>query len=418
MLPPTKPVIKASPIPVMPPPVRNISPVQLMSTAKPVAASTPEPKTALAADPAPVQTSTSDLSSKKTNRTLVEFQSKSSTLPDWRLQLQNSVRLRSSGLPRQSDRDMDAVAGSQKHLVTSGSNALKAETATPPHVAVHTNPRVANALKRIENSRQAFLTQIIPTASASVASKTAVPRNYPFNVIGRSSVPSNNLAELSEPPSAKAKPRLVSSMRIEKKGLDTNKLLPIPQPAALVSSFDAKTSAEFDDLASKSFQFQDKAGRNEATLDIGNNDEYDSVETDEIDDLAPISMRFGAGLFDVIIGIFATAILLSPLMLSGGAWVSFSGLLAFMAALAIVLFIYLTASVGIVGRTFGMRLFSLEMIDAEENAYPTLHQAAVSSAVYLVSLALGGLGFVPVLFNEEKRAMHDLMSGTIMIREV
>jgi uncharacterized RDD family membrane protein YckC len=65
-----------------------------------------------------------------------------------------------------------------------------------------------------------------------------------------------------------------------------------------------------------------------------------------------------------------------------------------------------------------MSLFSLEMIDAEENAYPTLHQAAVSASVYLLSMAMGGIGFIPVLFNEERRAAHDLLSGTILIREV
>ena len=147
-------------------------------------------------------------------------------------------------------------------------------------------------------------------------------------------------------------------------------------------------------------------------------DEFADFELEEADDLAPFSMRFGAGLFDLIIGGFATAILLSPLMLSGGSWMSLSGVLAFSAALAIVLFVYLTLTVGFTGRTFGMRLFSIEMVDAEENAYPTLHQAAVSASVYLLSIALGGIGFLPVLFNDEKRAAHDILSGTILIREM
>lgn len=65
-----------------------------------------------------------------------------------------------------------------------------------------------------------------------------------------------------------------------------------------------------------------------------------------------------------------------------------------------------------------MRLFSLELIDAEQNAYPSVHQAAVSSAVFLLSIAFGGLGFLTVLFNEERRAIHDIVSGTLLIREV
>jgi uncharacterized RDD family membrane protein YckC len=81
------------------------------------------------------------------------------------------------------------------------------------------------------------------------------------------------------------------------------------------------------------------------------------------------------------------------------------------------MFVYLTVSLSFIGRTFGMKLFSLELIDAEENAYPTLHQAAVSSSVYLLSLAFGGIGLLPVFFNEEKRAAHDIASGTILIKE-
>ncbi len=64
-----------------------------------------------------------------------------------------------------------------------------------------------------------------------------------------------------------------------------------------------------------------------------------------------------------------------------------------------------------------MRIFSLEIVDAEENEYPTIQQAAVHSSIYLVSLALGGVGFVTMMFNEEKRAIHDLLSGTIIVRE-
>jgi uncharacterized RDD family membrane protein YckC len=64
-----------------------------------------------------------------------------------------------------------------------------------------------------------------------------------------------------------------------------------------------------------------------------------------------------------------------------------------------------------------MKLFSLEIIDVQENDYPSLHQAAVSSSVYLLSLALGGIGFLTMLINSEKRAAHDLISGTIVVKE-
>jgi uncharacterized RDD family membrane protein YckC len=77
----------------------------------------------------------------------------------------------------------------------------------------------------------------------------------------------------------------------------------------------------------------------------------------------------------------------------------------------------MTLCLGFFGKTMGMRLFSLELVDAVENEYPTLKQAAINSSVFLVSLVFGGAGFLTSLFNEERRALHDLLSGTILVRE-
>src|SRR5207244_8203495 len=121
--------------------------------------------------------------------------------------------------------------------------------------------------------------------------------------------------------------------------------------------------------------------------------------------------------FDLIIGGFAGMLLLSPLACTNENWFSARGLLTFAATLSIVQFLYMTTCLGFFGKTLGMRLFSLELVDAVENEYPTLRQAAVSSAVFLISLAFSGAGFLTVFFNEEKRALHDLMSGTILVRE-
>ena len=128
-------------------------------------------------------------------------------------------------------------------------------------------------------------------------------------------------------------------------------------------------------------------------------------------------MRFNAGFFDLIIGGFTSLLLLAPFMITGGDWLTFTGLLAFLATLSIVMFVYLTTTIGFYGRTFGMRIFSLEVVDINGENYPTLHQAAVSSAVYILSLVFGGAGFLTMLFNRDKRAAHDLISGTMVVKE-
>ena len=205
------------------------------------------------------------------------------------------------------------------------------------------------------------------------------------------------------------KPKLAASLKLEREDFDTNKLLPIPKPASVSSSFATRPSAAAE-LKTKIEPAKEEIENIEPV-------EIEETELHEYDDCAPLAMRFNAGLFDLIIGSFVSLFLLSPFMLLGGTWFSFSGFFTFAATCAIVMFIYLTTSIGLYGRTFGMRLFSLEVVDIEGENYPSLHQAAVSSSVYLLSLALGGIGFLTLPFTEEKRAVHDIVSGTIIVKE-
>jgi uncharacterized RDD family membrane protein YckC len=69
------------------------------------------------------------------------------------------------------------------------------------------------------------------------------------------------------------------------------------------------------------------------------------------------------------------------------------------------------------GKTLGMRMFGLELIDANASDYPTFHQAAVNSAIFLLTLPIVGAGFVTMVFNEERRAVHDLAAGTLIVTE-
>lgn len=377
----------------------------------------PVPKAAEPPKPAPVKVQTLPLG-KKTSPTLVGFQPRTATVPEWRLQLQNSVRQRSAGSRRDSG-TADAVSPSfQKQLVTSGANALKPDFAEEATMAEHDNPRVAKALRRIEESRKSFAAA---TPGKSDASPTALARNYPFNVVTRSNDAALKQNPAKPVPTAPPKPKLVSSLRIEKRKFDTNKLPPLPEPARISSSFEAAETPGTAEPAKALRNLKNEhpkpfmeEARDIKAVETG----IEEVEEhEEIDDLAPLPLRFNAAVFDLIIGGFAGLIVLSPFMLSGGDWLSVSGVLAITAATAIVTFIYLTVAIGFGGRTIGMRLFSLELIDAEENQYPTLPQAAVHSSLFIFSLAFAGLGFLPMFFNEERRAAHDLLSGTILVRE-
>jgi len=354
---------------------------------------------------------TADLRVKKTSPTLVEFQTKKATVPEWRLQLQNSVRQKVGTNRRETGSPNATPAPQAKQQPTnSGANALKVEyIEDDPQPSKHQNPRVANALKRIEESRRAFTNQPAPEQPLQAGRATPAQKNFPFNVVARSAETPVRTPGQKATVNPSPKPILVSSLKIEKKGYDTNKLPPLAKPATPSRSFIPAATPPESRKEIETISVNEDAIEME-TLDI-------EPETDEIDDLAPFSMRFNAGLFDMIIGGFASLILLSPFIISGGSWLSLYGFFAIAATVAIVMFVYLTASIAFYGRTFGMRLFSLELVDIEENAYPSVHQAAVSSAVYLLSLTFAGIGFLPMFFNEERRAAHDILSGTILISE-
>jgi uncharacterized RDD family membrane protein YckC len=385
-------------------------------------AAAPTPKAA-PPEPArlPKRTITAELPRKHTSPTLVEFQNRNATLPDWRLQIQNSVRQRVNGTGERSTGLNIERGSAETAYPTNGAAALKMEFVETPSTADPKSEKVANALKRIEASRRAFL----PETSAASPKAASPAKNYPFNVVTRTAeTPAPRQPVSRETLQSSPKPKLVSSLRIEKKPYDTNKLPPLPQPAKLHSSFDeqpteAPIPKEILEERAEAFSrvvIEKTEPEAESLAEAIETPEI--AEFEELDDLAPMSMRFGAGLFDAIIAGFSSLIILSPFMVGGGTWLSFYGALAFTATMFVFLFLYMTACLAFWGKTFGMRIFSLEMIDAEENVYPTVHQAAVSSAVFLMSLAFAGLGFITIFFNEERRAFHDIVSGTLLVREI
>jgi uncharacterized RDD family membrane protein YckC len=289
--------------------------------------------------------------------------------------------------------------------MTNGATALKLEIEEKPQ-AVPVNEKIAKALQRIDESRKNFLPEKPkrPTRSA--------PRNYPFNVVTRTPDAAPKRPEgrivISDPP----KPTLVPTFKIDKKKFDTNKLPPIAEEVPSSEAAEPLPVVETEKPAPPALKPEISIHATNPTTG-----ELRLTETGEIEDLAPVSVRFNAALFDLIISSFASFALLSPIVLMGGDWFSISGLVSFAGVWATATFIYLTLSIGMYGKTLGMRMFGLELIDAEESDYPTFHQAAVHSAVFLLSFPFFGIGFVPMIFNEEQRAAHDLAAGTMIVTE-
>ena len=67
------------------------------------------------------------------------------------------------------------------------------------------------------------------------------------------------------------------------------------------------------------------------------------------------------------------------------------------------------------GRTPGMRAVRVRVIDLYGDP-PSTGRALVRCAGYLACVATLGLGFLWVAFDSEKRGLHDVLSGTLVVK--
>ena len=193
---------------------------------EPPDAPTPErrplpPRPAMITPLAAARPQTAGLVAPKTSPTLVGFQSKNTSVPDWRLQMQNAVQQRRIG----------SSADAGHHFPSNGGAALKAEPARSPDVMPEiVDSRVANAMRRIDESRKTFL----ETTDESKKVFGTKPQGRPFGVVA----PNRSAATGFEPPRMPTapKPRLVVPvLQPAREKRDTNKLPPIEMAIAAPS---------------------------------------------------------------------------------------------------------------------------------------------------------------------------------------
>ena len=83
--------------------------------------------------------------------------------------------------------------------------------------------------------------------------------------------------------------------------------------------------------------------------------------------------------------------------------------------LSLVAFLYLTISIALTGRTLGMRVFSLRVVDARTGLIPTGSQAAGRALIFVVSLLTLGIATLFALLDSDKRTAHDRLTRTAVI---
>lgn len=135
------------------------------------------------------------------------------------------------------------------------------------------------------------------------------------------------------------------------------------------------------------------------------------------DDYAPLLHRMVAGLIDICVIIFASSPFAAIIELTNGNWKDERVVASMGGILLIIMFLYLTSSTSIGGRTWGMSLLSLRAVDVDSGLPPTTKQSVTRAFAYMVSLLTFGVGVLYALVDAEGRGVHDHISGTTVVRE-
>jgi uncharacterized RDD family membrane protein YckC len=133
-------------------------------------------------------------------------------------------------------------------------------------------------------------------------------------------------------------------------------------------------------------------------------------------DTASVPRRVAGGVIDLVAVAFASSPFAAIIELTNGNWHDPRVAASLAGIVLVIMFVYLTASVALTGRTWGMALVSLRAVDERNGLIPTAGQCARRALIYMLSLATLGVGLLPALFGSEGRAAHDRLSGTSVVR--
>jgi len=135
------------------------------------------------------------------------------------------------------------------------------------------------------------------------------------------------------------------------------------------------------------------------------------------DDRAALHRRIVASIIDLFVIAFASSPFAAIIELTNGNWADARVAASMGGIILVIMFLYLTASTALSGRTWGMSLLSLRPVDADTGLPPTTKQSASRAILYMASLALLGLGVLYALFDADGRTAHDHFSGTVVVHE-
>ena len=319
---------------------------------------------------------------KSTTSSLIAFpRTTRSTVPDWRRELGERVR------EVQERRAREAAVESENAPAETPSPQLEL---LPKVESPALNPLVAAALQRIERAHAR------PQYSGNVAVAT-VEEYEPepevsLNLTPCATEPDELLFEeeinVNDSPSI---PERVHNLAVVP-ALVTNELTVAPKPKRLIRDDNDPALNYLDSLPTT------------VGVDVSRHES------------APVMRRMVGGIVDLLV--------IGVLVLPVYGLIQFNQLnwqeprtIGFAAAsFVVVSFLYLTISTALTGRTLGMRLISLRVVDARTGLIPTGGQSGKRAFIYILSLAAAAIPLMYTFIDRDRLAPHDRVSRTAVVR--
>ena len=310
------------------------------------------------------------------NRSLIEFPGVNrSALPQWRQELGERVR----EVQERRAREATLEAGGTEPLFSElESNTAPMLELLPQAEVPPLNPLVRAALQRIERAHSQ------PAGNAAVATAVLYEEQTDFAL---------DLAPVDDAPAVVTKPERVHNLAV------------VPTPAGMTTDIPQgpRKPRRIIDDHNPALNYLDSIPRS-LTVEIR---EYCS---------APIYLRMLGALVDLLFVCLLSSPFLALTQLTNLGWRN-PRVIGFAAGTFMVVgFLYLTVSIAFTGRTIGMKLFSLRVVDARTGLIPTGSQSAGRALIYMLSLASTGIAFLYAFVDSEKHTAHDRVTRTAVIR--
>ena len=370
--------------------------------------------------------------------TLIEFPGTGrAARPQWRKELSERVREIQQRRALEAAREAEEAARS---LLEQPPEPAEPESVVapqlglvPPPVTPELNPIVAAALRRLERARQ-------PTSSPAGAARaglrgaaaTAVARVVEESYEEEIQPLPTRIVEKETSPLVKVESAPVGKTERTERTLEAARAISIgpkhsAPPEAIRASAIAAPACQ-PAPATGPAESQPKSRRVVAEViddaliarreaEAAAVPAVTTVVPETFDDHAPLVKRIAAALLDLLAVTFVSSPCAAIIELANGNWADPRVVASMGGIIIVVMFLYLATSIALVGRTWGMSLVSLRVVEADTGLAPTTGQAARRAFFYMLSLALFGLGILYGLFDTENRAAHDHLSGTIVVHE-